>query len=63
MTRTELDQKVHFAKDQMLLLASMVEDAMYRSVRRSKTMTWMPPRRFSTMTRPSTGNGSNSRAL
>jgi phosphate transport system protein len=36
MTRTELDQKVHFAKDQMLLLASMVEDAMYRSVRALK---------------------------
>ena len=36
MTCTELDQRVHFAKDQMLLLASMVEDAMYRSVRALK---------------------------
>src|SRR4030095_14635653 len=32
MTRTELDQKIHFAKDQILLLGSMVEDAMYHSV-------------------------------
>lgn len=36
MTRTELDQKVHFAKDQLLLLGSMVEDAVYRSVRALK---------------------------
>ena len=36
MTRTELDQKVHFAKDQILLLGSMVEDAMFRSVRALK---------------------------
>jgi phosphate transport system protein len=36
MTRTELDQKVHFARDQILLLGSMVEDAMYRSVRALK---------------------------
>ena len=36
MTRTELDQKIHFAKDQILLLGSMVEDAMYRSVRALK---------------------------
>src|SRR5215510_1586645 len=36
MTRPELDQKVHFAKDQLLLLGSMVEDAMYRSVRALK---------------------------
>jgi len=36
MTCTELDQRVHFAKDQMLLLASMVEDAMYRSVKALK---------------------------
>jgi phosphate transport system protein len=36
MIRTELDQKIHFAKDQILLLGSMVEDAMYRSVRALK---------------------------
>lgn len=36
MTRTELDQKIHFAKDQILLLGSMVEDAMYHSVRALK---------------------------
>lgn len=36
MTRTELDQKIHFAKDQLLLLGSMVEDAMYRSARALK---------------------------
>ena len=36
MTRTELDQKIHFARDQILLLGSMVEDAMYRSVRALK---------------------------
>jgi len=36
MTRTELDQKIHYAKDQILLLGSMVEDAMYRSVRALK---------------------------
>jgi len=36
MTRPELDQKVHFAKDQLLLLGSMVEDAMYRSVKALK---------------------------
>jgi phosphate transport system protein len=36
MTRTELDQRVHFAKDQILLLGSMVEDAMYHSVKALK---------------------------
>jgi phosphate transport system protein len=36
MTRTELAQKVHFANDQILLLGSMVEDAMFRSVRALK---------------------------
>ena len=36
MTRTELDHKIHFAKDHVLLLGSMVEHAMYRSVRALK---------------------------
>ena len=36
MIRTELDQKIHFSKDQILLLGSMVEGAMYRSVRALK---------------------------
>ena len=36
MTCTELDQKIHFARDQILLLGSMVEDAMYSSVRALK---------------------------
>ena len=36
MIRTELDQIIHFAKDQILLLGSMVEDAMYCSVRALK---------------------------
>lgn len=36
MIRTELDHKIHYAKDQILLLGSMVEDAMYRSVRALK---------------------------
>ena len=36
MPRTELDQKLHYSKDQILLLGSMVEDAMYRSVRALK---------------------------
>lgn len=36
MTRSELNQKIQFAKDQILLLGSMVEDAMYRSVRALK---------------------------
>jgi len=36
MIRTELDQTIHFARDQILLLGSMVEDAMYRSVRALK---------------------------
>jgi len=34
--RTELDQKIHFSKDQILLLGSMVEEAMYRSVQALK---------------------------
>lgn len=33
MIRTELDQQIHFAKDQILLLGSMVEEAMYLSVK------------------------------
>src|SRR5215467_10001524 len=36
MTRTELDQKIHFAKDQLLLLGSMVEEAVYHSVKALK---------------------------
>ena len=36
MTHTELDHKIHFAKDHVLLLGSMVEHAMYRSVRALK---------------------------
>jgi phosphate transport system protein len=36
MIRTELDQTIHFARDQILLLGSMVEDAMYCSVRALK---------------------------
>ena len=36
MSCTELDQKIHDARDQILLLGSMVEHAMYRSVRALK---------------------------
>src|SRR5215510_1081328 len=36
MSRTELDQKIHYAKDQLLLLGSMVEDAIYLSVKALK---------------------------
>ncbi len=36
MIRQELETKLHFAKDQILLLGSMVEDAMLRSMRALK---------------------------
>ena len=36
MFRSELNQKIQYARDQILLLGSMVEDAMYRSVRALK---------------------------
>jgi phosphate transport system protein len=36
MIRTELDQKIHYAKDQLLLLGSMVEESMYQSVKALK---------------------------
>src|SRR5215475_9581875 len=36
MARTELDQKIHYAKDQLLLLGSMVEEAVYQSVKALK---------------------------
>lgn len=36
MTRLELDHNIRFAKDQLLILGSMVEDAMYRSVKALK---------------------------
>jgi phosphate transport system protein len=36
MNRSDLDQKIQYAKDQILLLGSMVEEAMYRSVRALK---------------------------
>jgi phosphate transport system protein len=36
MTRQELDLKLHYAKDQILMLGSMVEEAMYRSMRALK---------------------------
>jgi phosphate transport system protein len=36
MTRQELESKLHYAKDQILLLGSMVEEAMYRSMRALK---------------------------
>ena len=36
MIRSELNQKIQYARDQILLLGSMVEDAIYRSVRALK---------------------------
>ena len=36
MAQTELDQKIHYAKDQLLFLGSMVEEAIYQSVKALK---------------------------
>lgn len=36
MIRSDLNQKIQYARDQILLLGSMVEDAMHRSVRALK---------------------------